>query len=725
MQRGTTLELNLTGTNLSSPTGLWTSFPARVTIPTDNNNGQDNTKLRVQLEVPRDAPLGFHSIRLATTRGISNARLFCIDDLPQVLKADGNRTKNTAQVVPVSCVVVGRIDTEASDYYKITVPAGQQLSFEVLGRRLGSALDPQISLYDPHTGRELPGGHSNDAPGCQTDPRLSYTFKEAGDYLIEVRDVMHRGGLDFWYRLRIGDFPCATAPVPMAARRGSKTMITFAGTHVDGVAPVEVTVPEDPIVDTLYVIPKGPSGLSGWPVGLAVSPIEEAVEQEPNNEPANANRLTVPGGITGRFLEKEDIDHFVFTAKKGQRYVIEAQTFEYGSPTFASLVLRNAMGSQVAAVIEPATTPRIDFTAPADGDFILAVDHLNRWFGPAESYRVTVQPQEPGFDLTVGLDRFDLAKGGVLGINVQAARRDYNGPIDVSVLGSAGLSGQATIPAGRPSAVLLLHAQPDAALSPHGLLLQGKGTINGKPVVDYVSVRTHLTQSFGNLTFPPRTLFHQVALAVTEQPPFTLAAKFDHAEAVRGLPASVTISVNRIAGFTEEVALTAVGLPPNVTAALKKIPKDQAEVKVQLNVAANAALGPFTVGFQGKAKFQNMDYGATALAESVVVALPFSLKVEPAPVTIAQGGKASVKVTAVRMGGYLGPISLEVRNLPANVTAPKATIPMGQDAVDIELTAAADAAAGAKADVNVQGTATAAANQQSTSPNFTVSVQEK
>src|SRR5207249_4750568 len=77
IQRGTAMELTLTGTNLAEPTGLWTSFPAHVTIPTDNNNGKDNAKLQVHLEVPKDVPLGFHSIRLATTRGMSNFRLFC------------------------------------------------------------------------------------------------------------------------------------------------------------------------------------------------------------------------------------------------------------------------------------------------------------------------------------------------------------------------------------------------------------------------------------------------------------------------------------------------------------------------------------------------------------------------------------------------------------------------------------------------------------------------
>ena len=39
IQRGTSLELNLTGTNLTDPVAVWTSFPAKATIPTDMNNG--------------------------------------------------------------------------------------------------------------------------------------------------------------------------------------------------------------------------------------------------------------------------------------------------------------------------------------------------------------------------------------------------------------------------------------------------------------------------------------------------------------------------------------------------------------------------------------------------------------------------------------------------------------------------------------------------------------
>ena len=102
----------------------------------------------------------------------------------------------------------------------------------------------------------------------------------------------------------------------------------------------------------------------------------------------------------------------------------------------------------------------------------------------------------------------------------------------------------------------------------------------------------------------------------------------------------------------------------------------------------------------------------------------FDLKVEPAALRIPQGGKAKVKITATRKAGYQGPIALELRDLPANVTAPKTTIDMGQNSSEVEISVPANAAPGEKKDVNVLGTATAA-NQQNASPNFTVVVEKK
>ena len=136
--RGTSVDLVITGANLGESITLGRTFPARVTTPTDGATGKDSTNLRIKLEVPAELSIGWHPVRVLTTQGLSNFRPFCIDALPQLMTRDGARSRDTAQPVSIPCVIVGRVTAEASDFYKFSVTAGQRLSFEVLGRRLGS-----------------------------------------------------------------------------------------------------------------------------------------------------------------------------------------------------------------------------------------------------------------------------------------------------------------------------------------------------------------------------------------------------------------------------------------------------------------------------------------------------------------------------------------------------------------------------------------------------------
>jgi hypothetical protein len=100
---------------------------------------------------------------------------------------------------------------------------------------------------------------------------------------------------------------------------------------------------------------------------------------------------------------------------------------------------------------------------------------------------------------------------------------------------------------------------------------------------------------------------------------------------------------------------------------------------------------------------------------------PFSLKAPAAAVKLAQGGRAKVKISTVRRG-YQGPVAVELRNLPAGVTAAKGVIPTGQDEVEVELSATSAAALGGRKDVAALGTATAPASPPVLSPSFTLDV---
>lgn len=730
MQRGTSSELLLTGSNLAGPTTLFTGFGAKVTIPMDASNGKDNAKLKVKIEIPATTPVGIYPVRLATTRGLSNLRLFCIDDLKQISEVDTNRNKSTPQPLPHPCVVTGKVEAESSDWYKITVKAGERLSFDVLGRRLGSDIDPQLTLYQAATGREL--AHSNDAPGCQTDPRLNWTFKEAGDYLIEVKDVLNRGTADFWYRLRVGDFPLATVPLPMAVKRGQKTTIRFAGPHVAETAPIEITAPADRTITSLTVAPRSASGVHGWPVSLLLSDHDELLEQEPNSDRQKANRIPVPGGITGRLEQYEDVDTYVFAAKKGQKLAIEAQTLELGSPTLVYMVLRNSKGAELAKANPQAAPPadqRIDFTAPEDGDYFLEVQHLNYLGGPSEVYHLVITPADPTFELNVSLDRFDIAPTGMLSFPVTVNRKGYTGPIDLDVLSKhPGLTGKLKIAAGQNAGGIVVRAAADVPMGAQVIQLQGKASIDNRVVTVLASVRGPVSDQLAGLPFPPLELHHQIGLAIKEKPPFRLTLALEPAVSSPGLATALVVTAERDADFSDEIKLDPVaGLPaPMKPQPLPAIGKGQNRVQFKLPLDAKAPQGTFELVVSGKAKHQGKDFVVNSPPATLTLGPPFKLATEPmAKLVLKQDTKVKLKVSVTRQGGYAGPIALELKNLPAGVTAAKVTLMPGQNTAEIEIAAAATATIGTKNDVQIVGTATALNNLQGTSPNLTLEVQKK
>jgi len=730
VQRGVPNEFVITGTNLANPTGASFGVAAKVTIPTADKNGLDATKFKINIEVPATTPVGWYPFRLATLKGASNLRVLCIDDIPQVISAGTNRSKPVAQAITVPCTVAGAVATEQFDYYKFTVKAGQRLSFDCLARRIGSAVDAQMSVYDAKSMREV--AFDNDSPGCQTDPRISYTFKDGGEYLLEIKDVLNRGGGEYFYRIRIGDFPLATTPIPMAAKRGTKAKVLFAGPAVDGVSPVDVEVPDDPTTNVVWVSPKGASGLHGWPVPLTLSDHDEAVESEPNNDPKQANRFSVPGGITGRFQQSDDPDYYIFSVKKGQKLAIEGQTLEYYSPSILHMVLKNAKtGADIAKSNPQAPVPtdqRIDYTATDDGDVLLEVTHLHFAGGASETYRITVRPATAGFDVVLPNERFDVAPSGSAAIPVTIVRKGYTGPVELSAVGHPGFTGSATVKAGQNASLLLAVAKGDLPMGAYQFKVVARATVDGQTVTQAANAKAQVLAAMNGLAYPPMHLLNSVAVAVKEKAPFTLAIKMDPAEGVPGTTAKITVTATRDPGFDEEITLSPpTGLPATIPP-LKTVPaiaKGKTESTFAIDLNAKTPMGEYFMLVNAKTKHQGKELTGAAPPLMLVLGPPFDVKVEPATANLAPGGKAKVKISVTRKGGYKGPIALDFRNLPAGVTAEKAVIAADKNDVEVTLSADVKAAPAAAVTVAVGGTATALNNLQAVSPAFAVSVQKK
>ncbi len=219
----------------------------------------------------------------------------------------------------------------------------------------------------------------------------------------------------------------------------------------------------------------------------------------------------------------------------------------------------------------------------------------------------------------------------------------------------------------------------------------------------------------------------RIGIGVTAKAPFSLAVKMNPPDGVPGTKATITITATRTKDFTQDITiLPPLNLPPNVPAPkIPAIAKGKNEVSFPLDLNAKAPMGDYAVLFAAKSKLKDGEVTTAAPPLNLVLGPPFALTVEPAEVALKPGAKAKIKVIATRRGGYKGPIAIDVRKLPANVTGAKATIPADKMMAELEITAGANAAPADKTDVDVLGTATALNNLQSASPVFTLRVQKK
>lgn len=622
---GNTVEIALTGTNLTDATGVWTSFGGKVTIP---DGQKDAAKLSVKIEVPAGAPIGLHTMRVATRAGVSNLRPFVIDEMPEVAEKENNK-KSTPQVLPVPCVVLGVGAAEVSDYYKVPVKGGEPVTFEVLARRIGSPMDPVLILYDG-SGKELTSLYADDTPGLQGDCRLTHTFPAAGEVIVEVRDTTFRGGADFAYRLRVGNFSGATTAFPLAVERGQSAEVGFAGPNTGGLKPVPVKSDGE----VVYITPKRDGGVSGWPVPVRVSDHPELVEHEPNNTPAQANALPVPGGISARFGEKNDLDHFKFAAKKGQKLAITALTFEVNAPTEVYLRILDAKGAELAKSNPQQIGTRVEFTAPADGEYVVACEHTNYLSGPNEVYHLSVIPLSPDFAVTLPFDRVDVPAGGVglLPITGLAKLNGFNAEVTVQVVAD-GVSGKLVIPPTanpQPATPLFLSLTAKAEAKP-GVVV-GKVTatamVDGKDVTRTVDLLEAVKGNLAAMPTPPHEVRSAFAVAVVPPPPFALELKLEKPEVTKGGMLKGKIVAKRGDKFDAEIAVAAVSVPANVAPKLVPIKKGETEAAVELSVPATVAAGPGTVILKGAAKVDNRDVVSVAVPVTITVTEP-AKKEEP------------------------------------------------------------------------------------------------
>ena len=215
-QRGTTAKVQLSGANLPA-TNL------NVAIPADS--------------------LPTREVGLTGVSPRSNLLPFAADDAKEAFESEPNDAPGQTNRVEVPVNINGRIQRPGDvDYFVFKARANERLVMEVTARRLDSPLDSMITLFNA-AGAELLENDDNDDPTQallrhHADSRMTYTFPQAGDYLLRIRDTQGMGGDEYSYRLWIGperpDYLLRITPDNPRIGKGETILLTVDSLRKDG-----------------------------------------------------------------------------------------------------------------------------------------------------------------------------------------------------------------------------------------------------------------------------------------------------------------------------------------------------------------------------------------------------------------------------------------------------------------------------------------------------------
>ncbi|MEZ6110340.1 MAG: hypothetical protein R3C99_04915 [Pirellulaceae bacterium] len=138
-----------------------------------------------------------------------------VSDHAELVEQTPSEGAQTLSPAPVA--VSGRLSSAGEeDRYTLPVTPGAKLRIEVLADRVGSALDGVLMVRNEKGGQLARGDDQNGT----ADPMVEYTIPDKVEHVVlAVKDLINRGGDDFYYRLEVTDISHGDYGLTMDADR--------------------------------------------------------------------------------------------------------------------------------------------------------------------------------------------------------------------------------------------------------------------------------------------------------------------------------------------------------------------------------------------------------------------------------------------------------------------------------------------------------------------------
>ena len=697
-QRGTEVQVEFSGDRLE---GIQEALFYEPGLTLGSIEVRDPKHATAKLLIAPDAALGEHRLRLRSPGGLTELRTFWVGPFPTVEEAEPNNTFDKPQKVDLNVTVAGVTKTEDEDYYVCSLKKGQRLSVEVEAMRLGRLMfDAYVAILDP---RRFELAACDDAPLLRNDAFVSVIAPEDGDYRVLVREAAYEGSDPCNYRLHIGTFPRPSAVFPPGGKPGETLAFEFVG-DPSGPISQSMTLSAQTERQPLFAVTDGVSSPS--PNRVVVSPLEHAEETEPNNDDKEANTLPpIPCAGQGILSKKDDIDRYRFHAAKGENLTLKVLGRALRSPIDAVLRLKNQAGNQLAENDDQGgPDPVIQWTCPADGDYVVSIrDKLGNG-GPDFVYRLEIRRREPAIAATLPVvernlsqkwKTFPVPRGNRYAAMVNVTRENIGCDIALDA---------ASLPAGvRMDALnavrsvnafpVVFEAAADAPIAGALYDFSVRSLGDGPPLKGALTDLIHHVEVNNQGAFHS-TPVDRIAMAVTEEAPLHLELEVPTVPIVRNGVMRLKVRAARQEGYNEAITVRFLWSPPGIGAPVTmQIPAGQSEVDYEINANAEAAIAEWKVCMLAEAPTPK---GPVLVSSRLV-----PLKVAEPYLTMALSLAATEQGKPTVMSGkiewqheFTGSATAELLGLPAGVTTPPVQFNKEQTELNFPLTVAADAPVG-------------------------------
>ncbi len=692
-RRGTDVAVTLTGQRIADAREFVFYQPGITATKVEaGKDGQVTATFRIA----PDAALGLHDFRLRTATGISALRTFSVGVLPDVAEAEPNDDFARPQPIGMNVTVNGVADKEDVDYYAVKAKKGDRITVEVEGIRLGLTLfDPYVAILDS---KRFELKSSDDSALVWQDGFVSVVAPEDGTYTIVARESAYAGNANCLYRLHVGDFPRPTATIPAGGKAGDSVTVRWIG-DVLGERTTRLTLPAT--VDRDFgLVAVDERGSAPYPNAFRLSPFGNAIEAEPNDTEAMATPFVPPLALNGVIGAAGDIDYYTFKAEKGRVYDVRIFARQVRSPLDSVMTIAARGGGRVGGNDDRGGPDSyVRFTAPKDGEYVVSVtDHLKKG-GPDYFYRVEVGPVAPRLTLSTpneslrrGTPTMAVAvpRGNRQAILINAARADFGGALDLSASGlPAGVRFEADVMGPGTNVVPVLFTA-DASAPMAASLAQ----VSGKPADPKLNIPGEFTSTAelvlgqNNVPFWTRTV-DALAVAVTEEAPFTIDVVEPKVPIVRGGSMELKVVAHRKPGFTAPIAVSLPWNPPGLASkADTVIPEGKDEARILMNANGGAPLNTWKIVVNGTytepppppppGSPPRRGQGSARLTVSSGLAkltvAPQFLTLKFAAVSVERGKDVDLPVTVNKAVDFPGEAKVTLVGLPNRVTTEPATI---------------------------------------------------